>query len=29
MRVYISYNNNSLITLKRSNKLEEKLSTRV
>jgi hypothetical protein len=29
MRVYISYNSNSLITLRGSNKLEEGLSTRV
>jgi hypothetical protein len=29
MKVYISYNSNSLIALRRSNKLEEGLSTRV
>jgi len=29
MRVYISYNSNSLIVLRRSNKLEERLSPRV
>jgi hypothetical protein len=29
MRVYISYNSNSLIVLRRSNKLEEELDTRV
>jgi hypothetical protein len=29
MRVYISYNNNSLIALRGSNKLEERLSPRV
>jgi hypothetical protein len=29
MREYISYNSNSLIALRRSNKLEEGLDTRV